>query len=39
MLNEKAGPILVEVRGITELGEPIYGTFVFNEPIKESTQN
>ena len=39
MLNEKAGPILVEVRGITELGEPIYGTFVFNEPIKESGQN
>ena len=39
MLNEKAGPILVEVRGITELGAPIYGTFVFNEPIKESTQN
>ena len=39
MLNEKAGPILVEVRGITELGEPIYGTFVLNEPTKESEQN
>jgi hypothetical protein len=39
LLNEKAGPILVEVRGITELGEPIYGTFVLNEPTKDSNQN
>jgi hypothetical protein len=39
LLNEKAGPILVEVRGITELGEPIYGTFVLNEPTKDSSQN
>jgi len=39
MLNEKAGPILVEVRGITELGEPIYGTFVLNEPAKDPQQN
>jgi hypothetical protein len=39
LLNEKAGPILVEVRGITELGEPIYGTFVLNEPTKEAEQN
>jgi len=39
LLNEKAGPILVEVRGITELGEPIYGTFVLNELIKDSNQN
>ena len=31
LLNEKSGPILVEVRGITELGEPIYGTFLLNE--------
>lgn len=30
-LNEKSGPILVEVRGITDLGEPIYGTFLLNE--------
>ena len=33
LLNEKSGPILVEVRGITELGEPIYGTFLLNEPL------
>jgi hypothetical protein len=39
LLNEKAGPILVEVRGITELGEPIYGTFVLNELTKDSNQN
>lgn len=39
MLNEKAGPILVEVRGITELGEPIYGTFVLNESTKVPEQN
>lgn len=39
LLNEKAGPILVEVRGITELGEPIYGTFVLNESTKEPGQN
>jgi hypothetical protein len=32
-LNEKEGPILVEVRGITELGEPIYGTFLLNESL------
>jgi len=37
-LNEKSGPILVEVRGITELGEPISGTFVLNEPTKEPEQ-
>lgn len=29
-LNEKAGPILVEIRGISDLGEPIYGTFLLN---------
>lgn len=39
LLNEKAGPILVEVRGITELGKPIYGTFVLNEPTKDPEQN
>ena len=33
LLNEKSGPILVEVRGITELGEPIYGTFLLNESL------
>lgn len=33
LLNEKSGPILVEVRGITELGVPIYGTFLLNEPL------
>lgn len=32
-LNEKAGPILVEIRGITELGEPIFGTFLLNESV------
>ncbi len=37
-LNEKSGPILVEVRGITELGEPISGTFVLNEPTIEPEQ-
>ena len=37
-LNEKSGPILVEVRGITELGEPISGTFVLNEPTMEPEQ-
>jgi hypothetical protein len=30
-LNETAGPFLVEIRGMTDLGEPIYGTFVLNE--------
>ena len=33
-LNEKAGPILVEIRGITELGEPIFGTFLLNDSVK-----
>jgi hypothetical protein len=30
-LNELAGPLLVEIRGLTDLGEPIYGTFVLND--------
>lgn len=29
-LNEIAGPFLVEIRGFSILGEPIYGTFVLN---------
>lgn len=29
-LNEKTGPILVEIRGISDLGEPIHGTFLLN---------
>jgi hypothetical protein len=29
-MNEKAGPILVEIRGTNDLGEPIYGTFLLN---------
>jgi hypothetical protein len=29
-LNEKSGPILVEIRGISDLGEPINGTFLLN---------
>lgn len=29
-LNEKSGPIWVEIRGITDLGEPIYGSFLIN---------
>lgn len=31
-LNELSGPILIEIRGITDLGQPIYGTFVLNQP-------
>ncbi|TNF44233.1 MAG: hypothetical protein EP311_01600 [Cytophagales bacterium] len=31
-LNELPGPILIEIRGITDLGQPIYGTFVLNQP-------
>ncbi|TDQ17452.1 TonB-dependent receptor-like protein [Algoriphagus boseongensis] len=31
-LNELPGPILIEIRGITNLGQPIYGTFVLNQP-------
>jgi hypothetical protein len=30
-LNEKAGPIWVEIKGITDLGEPIYGSFLLND--------
>ncbi|MBA4299537.1 MAG: hypothetical protein C0433_05435 [Cyclobacterium sp.] len=30
-LNEKPGPIWVEIRGITDLGEPIYGSFLLND--------
>jgi hypothetical protein len=29
-LNEKSGPVWVEIRGITDLGEPIYGSFLIN---------
>ncbi len=29
-LNEKSGPVWVEIRGITALGEPIYGSFLIN---------
>lgn len=32
-LNQKPGPIVVEIRGITELGEPIFGTFLLNESV------
>jgi len=31
-LNEKSGPIWVEIRGITDLGEPIFGSFLLNDP-------
>ncbi|MFN3998735.1 carboxypeptidase-like regulatory domain-containing protein [Algoriphagus sp.] len=31
-LNEKTGPIWIEIRGITDLGEPIFGTFLLNDP-------
>lgn len=31
-LNEKSGPIWVEIKGITDLGEPIYGSFLLNDP-------
>lgn len=30
-LNNQKGPFLVEIRGITELGKPIYGTFILNQ--------
>lgn len=30
-LNEIAGPIWVEIRGISDLGEPIYGNFLLND--------
>lgn len=29
-LNEQSGPVWVEIRGITALGAPIYGTFLIN---------
>jgi hypothetical protein len=31
-LNEKSGPIWIEIRGITDLGEPIFGSFLLNDP-------
>lgn len=31
-LNKQAGPMWVEIRGITDLGEPIHGTFLINDP-------
>ncbi|GMQ28772.1 carboxypeptidase regulatory-like domain-containing protein [Algoriphagus confluentis] len=30
-LNPTSGPVLVEVRGITELGQPLWGRFVLNK--------
>jgi hypothetical protein len=30
-LNEKSGPVWVEIRGITALGEPIFGSFLLND--------
>lgn len=29
--NDKPGPILVDIRGITEFGKPISGTFILNQ--------
>ncbi|WP_157963152.1 carboxypeptidase regulatory-like domain-containing protein [Algoriphagus litoralis] len=35
-LNEQSGPIWVEIRGISDLGEPLHGTFLINDtPTKE----
>ena len=31
-LNEPTGPILVEIRGISDLGKPLMGRFVLNKP-------
>ena len=34
-LNEKAGPIWVEIRGISDLGEPLHGTFLINDTLSK----
>lgn len=34
-LNEKSGPVWVEIRGITALGEPIFGSFLLNDSSQE----